>query len=78
MKTVLREKVVTLSAFIKKVESSLTNKFTTHLKAVRYNESNTHEKIKQQEKIKLKAEINKIETKKINIHENQALRKSIQ
>lgn len=48
IKAVLREKFVTLSDFIKKLESFHTSKQIAHPKVVSYKEANTHKKIKQQ------------------------------
>jgi hypothetical protein len=48
----------------KKLETAYTSSLTAHLKAVEQKEANTPERNRQQEIIKLRAEINQIETKK--------------
>ena len=57
----LRGKFITLSAHIKKVEKSHTSNLTAHLKSVEQNKADSPRN-KQQEIVKLRAEINKIET----------------
>jgi hypothetical protein len=61
MKPVLREKHIALSASKKKLERAYS--LTAHLKALEQNEANIHKRSKCQEIIKLRAEINRIETK---------------
>ena len=63
MKVVLRGKLIALSASKKKMERAYTSILTTHLKAPEQKEANTHKRSRQEEIIKLKAEINQIETK---------------
>ena len=63
MKAMLRGKCIALSAFIKKLERSYISKLTAHLKALEQKEANTPKRSRQQEIIKLKAEINQVETK---------------
>ena len=41
MKAVLREKLIVLSALVKKLERSYTSNITTHLRALEQKESNT-------------------------------------
>ena len=62
MKVVLRGKLIVLNAYIKKLEKSHTSKVTDHLKALEQKEGNSHRRTRWQEIIKLRAEINKIET----------------
>jgi hypothetical protein len=70
MKAVLREKLVALSGPQKKLEVACTSSLTAHLKALEQKEANTPKRSRWQEIIKLRAEINQIETKK-NYTENQ-------
>jgi hypothetical protein len=80
MKAVLRRKLITLSAFKKKLEKAYTSSLAAHLKALEQKEANTLKSSRQQEIIKLKAQINQIETKRtiqrINKREAGSLRKS--
>ena len=59
----LREKFIALNTYIKKVEKSHTNDLTTHLKALEQKGGDLPRKSRQQEIIKLRAEINKLEAK---------------
>ena len=61
----LRGKFIALRAFIKKLEISHTSNLTAHLKALVQKEANTSKTNKQQETVKLTAEINQVETKRI-------------
>jgi hypothetical protein len=68
---VVRGKHMAVSASKKKLERAYTSSLTAHLKALELKEANTPERIRHQEIIKLKSEINKLETnrtikKKIN------------
>ncbi|KAL6083999.1 hypothetical protein STEG23_002518 [Scotinomys teguina] len=63
MKAVLRGKFITLNAHIKKLEKSHINDLTTHLKTLEQ-EAKSPRRNRCKEIIKLRAEINKIETKK--------------
>jgi hypothetical protein len=62
MKSVLRGKFVALSAFIKKLERYHKNKLTVHLKVLEQKEVNIPKRSRQQEIVKLNAEINQLET----------------
>ena len=53
-----------MRAFIKKLESSHTNNLTAQLKALEQKEANTCKRSRWQEIIKLRAEINQVETNK--------------
>ena len=64
MKAVLRGKFIALNAYIKKLEKSHTSELTEHLKTLEQKEANSPKRTRWQEIIKLRAEINKIETKK--------------
>ena len=64
MKTVLRDKFIALNAYIKKLEIYHTSELTQHLKTLEQKEANSPKRTRCQEIIKLRAEINKIETKK--------------
>jgi hypothetical protein len=61
---VLRGKLISLSASKKKLERAYTSSLTVHLKAQEQKEANIPKKSSQQEIIKLRAEINQIETKR--------------
>ncbi|KAL6071572.1 hypothetical protein STEG23_024543, partial [Scotinomys teguina] len=64
MKAVLRGKFIALNAHIKKLEKSHINDLTTHLKTLEQEEAKSPRRNRCKEIIKLRAEINKIETKK--------------
>jgi hypothetical protein len=80
MKAVLRRKFIALSASKKKLERAHTSSLTAHLKALEQKEANSPKRSRQQEIIKLKAEINQVETKRtiqrINKNRSCFLRKS--
>ena len=63
MKAVLRGKLIALSASQKKLEREYTSSLTAHLEALELKEANSPKRSRQQEIIKLRAEINQIETK---------------
>jgi hypothetical protein len=63
-KAVVRGKLIALSAYKKNLERAYTSSLAAHLKALeKKKEANTPKKSRQQDIIKLKAEINQIETK---------------
>ena len=64
MKAVLRGKLIAQSASKKNLERAYTNSLTTHLEALELKEANSPKRSKQQEIIKLRAEINQVETKR--------------
>ena len=64
MNTVLRGKLIALSASKKKLERAHISSLTTHLKALEGKEENSHKRSRQQEIIKLRAVINQVETKR--------------
>ncbi|KAL6050466.1 hypothetical protein STEG23_001761 [Scotinomys teguina] len=64
MKAVLRGKFIALNAHMKKLEKSHINDLTAHLKALELEEAKSPRRNRRKEIIKLRAEINKIETKK--------------
>ena len=64
MKAVLRGKFIALSAFIKKLERSYTSNLTTHLKTLEQKQGNTANRSRWQVIVKLRAEINQLETKR--------------
>ncbi|KAL6081765.1 hypothetical protein STEG23_020928 [Scotinomys teguina] len=64
MKAVLRGKFIALNAHMKKLEKSHINYLTAHLKALEQEEAKSPRRNRHKEIIKLRAEINKIETKK--------------
>jgi hypothetical protein len=65
MKSVVGGKFIALSASKKKLERAYTTCLTTHLKTLEQKEANTPKRSRQQETIKLRGEINQIETKRI-------------
>jgi hypothetical protein len=64
MKAVLRGKFIPLSASKKKRERAYTCSLTAHLKALEQKEANRPKRSKRQEIIKLRVEINQVETNK--------------
>jgi hypothetical protein len=80
MKAFLREKVIALRASKKKLEKAYTSSLTAHLKALEQKEANSPKRSRRQEIIKLRAEINQVETKRpiqrINQTRSWYLRKS--
>jgi hypothetical protein len=64
MKAVLIGKFTALSALVKKLERSYTSNLTAHLKALEQKEANSPKRSRRQERVKLRAKINQIETKK--------------
>ena len=64
MKAVLRGKVIALSAYKKKLERAHTSSLTEHLKALEQKEASTPKRSRRQEIMKLRAEINQVETKR--------------
>jgi hypothetical protein len=63
VKAILRGKLIALSASKKKLERVHTSSLTGHLKALELKEANSPKRSRQQEIIKLRAEINQVETK---------------
>jgi hypothetical protein len=66
MNEVVRRKVIALSTSKKKLQRAYTSSFTAYLKAVEQKETNTPhlQRSRWQEIIKLRTEINQIETKR--------------
>jgi hypothetical protein len=64
MKAFLRGKLIALSASKKKLERAYTSRVTAHLKSLEQKEANSPKRIRGQEIIKLRAEINQVETKR--------------
>ena len=64
MKAFLRGKVIALSASKKKLERAHTSSLTTHLKALEHKEGNSPKRSRRQEIIKLRGEINQVETRR--------------
>ena len=64
MKVVLRRKLIALCASKMKLERAYTSSLTAHLETVEQKEANSPKRIRQQEIIKLRAEINQVETKR--------------
>ena len=71
MKAVLRGKLMALHASKKKLERTYTSSLTAHLKALEQKEAITPKRSRQQEIIKLRAEINQVETKRTEQRINQ-------
>ena len=64
MKVVVRGKHMAVCASKKKLERAYTSSLTAHLKALEQKEANTPKRSRGQEIIKLRAEINQVETKR--------------
>jgi hypothetical protein len=60
-----RKKIIALNALVKKLERAYTINLTALLKALEEKEANTHKRHKKQEIVKLRVEINKIETRRM-------------
>ncbi|MES9360093.1 hypothetical protein ABEQ44_12545, partial [Cutibacterium acnes] len=71
MKAFLRGKLIALSASKKKLERAYISSLTTHLKALEQKEANSPKRSRWQEIIKLRAEINQMETKRTIQRVNQ-------
>jgi hypothetical protein len=63
MKAVLRGKSIALRALVYKLERSYTSNLTAQVRALEQKKANTLQKGRQQEIVKLRAEIKQIETK---------------
>ena len=63
-KAVLRGKLMALSASKKNLDRAYISSLTAHLKALEQKEANIPKRSRQQEIIKLRAEINQIQTKR--------------
>jgi hypothetical protein len=61
---VLRVKLIALCAFKRKLERAYTSSLTAHLETLELNEENSNKRSRQQEIIKLRDEINQVETKR--------------
>ena len=72
MKAFLRGKLIALSVSKKKLESTHTSSLTTHLKALEQREGNSSKRSRQQEIIKLRGEINQVETRRTIQRINQS------
>ena len=64
MKAVLRGNFIALSALVNKQERSYTNNLTAHQRALEQKEVISPKRSRRQEIVKLRADVNKIETKK--------------
>jgi hypothetical protein len=64
MEAVLTGKLTALSASKKKLERAYTSSLTEHIKALEQKKANLPKRSRQQEIIKLRAEINQVETKR--------------
>jgi hypothetical protein len=64
MKVVVKGKLIALSASKKKLQRACNSSLTAHLKALEQKEANIPKRSREPEKIKLRAEINQIETKR--------------
>ena len=63
-KAVLRGKFIAIQAYLKKQEKSQVNNLTLHLKELQKEEQTKPKVSRRKERIKIRAEINEIETKK--------------
>jgi DNA repair exonuclease SbcCD ATPase subunit len=72
MKAVLRGKLIALNASKKKLEREYTSSLTAHLEALELKEANSCKRSRRQEIIKLRAEINQVETKRTIQRINQS------
>ena len=68
---VLRGKLIALSVSKKKLQRAYTSRQTAHLEALELKEANSPKRRRRQEIIKLRAEINQVETKRIIQRNNQ-------
>jgi hypothetical protein len=64
VKAALRGKLIALRADKKNLDRAYSSSLTAHLKALERKEANSHNRSRQQEIIKLRAEINQVETKR--------------
>jgi hypothetical protein len=64
MKAVIRGELIALTASKKKLERAYTSRLTAHLEALELKEANSPKSSRKQEIIKLRAEINQVETKR--------------
>ena len=64
MKAFLRGKLLALSASKKKLERACISSLTAHIKALEQKEANSPKRSRRLEIIKLRAEINQVETKR--------------
>ena len=64
MKAVLRVNFIAGSVLVKKLETSFTNNLTEHLRLLEQKETNSPKINRRQDIVKIRAEINQIETKK--------------
>jgi Rps23 Pro-64 3,4-dihydroxylase Tpa1-like proline 4-hydroxylase len=64
VKAVLRGKLIALSTTKKKLERAHTSSLTTHLKALEQKKAKSPNRSRRQEIIKLRAEINQVETRR--------------
>jgi hypothetical protein len=72
MKAFLKGKLIALSASKKKLERAHTSCLTTHLEALEQREANSPKRCRQQEIIKLRGEINQVQTRRTIQRINQS------
>ena len=72
MKAVIGGKLTALSASKKKLGTAYTSSLTAHMKAVEQKGANSLKRSRQQEIIKLRVEVNQVETKRTIQRINQA------
>jgi hypothetical protein len=65
MKAFLRGKLIALSSYKKQLERAYTSSLTAHLKTLEEKEANSPKRSRGQEIIKLRGEINQVETRRI-------------
>jgi hypothetical protein len=70
-KSILREKLIAMSASKKKLDRTHTSSLTTYLKALEQRETNSPKRNRQQEIIKLRGEIIQVETRRTIQNINQ-------
>jgi hypothetical protein len=73
MKSMLRGKFIAHSALIKNLERPYMSNLTIHMNALNQREANKCKRNRHQEIVKLRAEINQIETKRTRSQKNQEL-----
>jgi hypothetical protein len=71
MKAVLRGNLIALNAFSKKLDRAYSSSLTAHLEALELKEENSPKRSRWQEIIKLRAEINQVESKRTIQRVNQ-------
>ena len=80
MKAILRGKLIALNASKPKLERGYRSSLTAQLKALEHNEANSPKRSRRQETIKVRTEINQVDSRELNNESNKpeagSLRKS--